>query len=246
MKKLFVFGDSWPYGSELRDGEKSFGELLASRSRVPWHNFAQGSTSIPHLILQLRRAKEYCDVSEHNWQLSGTTALFFLTSPNRDLIWRESREKELHVSSIYHTDPDPLRSVHHERQIHLNPSHKTDWDVKWYTEWHTAELATYRVNTTLMALHHMCRNYGIDDRYVWGWNRVELWPEVDSGRFWRFGASTVLDLFDDLGPPQSLTDYVNRRPNQYIWPNGGHPNQAGHRRIADALHGWLDPTFRSV
>jgi hypothetical protein len=229
MKRFFTFGDSWSYGAELQRHEKTFGELISQQLGIRWHDFSVASTSIPHLILQLNRAKEYCDIRDHDWQFSGTTALFFLTSPHRDLVWRDGRDKELHKVPVY-----------------LNPSHESDIDIRWYTEWHTPELATYRVNTTLMALHHLCRYHGIDDRYVWGWDRVELCPEVDRGRFWDFGASTILDLFDDVDHRGSITTYSNTHPNRYVWPNSGHPNQQGHQRIATALTPWLEPTFRPV
>jgi hypothetical protein len=224
MEKLFTFGDSWSAGGELAPHEKSFGQLISERTGVPWHDFSVPSTSIPHLILQLNRAKEYCDIADHAWTLSGTTAIFFLTSPHRDLVWSEDQEKELH----------------------LNPTHPDDADVRWYTQWHTPKLASYRVNASLMALHHMCQYHGIQDRYIWGWDRVELVPEIDRRRFWSMAERTALDLFDDVDHQRELITYVNTRPNRYVWPNSGHPNQQGHQRIADALVDWLESTFRSA
>jgi len=136
-----TFGDSWPFGAELKETEKPFPKCLADMGGIQYKNFSRPSTSIPHLILQLQQAKEFLGE-----KIRGSVALFFLTSPDRDLIWDQNTPKELH----------------------LNPSHPNDDAVLWYSKYHTEELAKFRVNTTLLALMKYCECHGIVDRYVWG------------------------------------------------------------------------------
>ena len=219
MPKLLTFGDSWPFGSELREQEKPFGRLLAEMADVPYQNFARYSTSIPHLLLQIHTAREYMGDA-----IRGSVALFFLTSPNRDLIWSNKYPKELH----------------------LNPNHPDDKDILYYSQIHTPELSKFRVNSTLLALMKICEHHGIIDRYVWGWDTIGLWPEVDRERFYDHGVSTAFEMFDDLPTQDGLWQYCNNKNNLYISPNSGHPNQLGHRRIADRLYPWLEPCISGL
>jgi hypothetical protein len=216
MKKLLIFGDSWPNGAELEPNQHTFGELLAYKIGVPMTNCSNCSTSIPHLLLQLRKA---VTASEKQIDYAGSDAIFFLTSPDRDIIWKKGECKELH----------------------LNPNH-SDIDLKWYTEFWTPELTSFRVNTTLLALEKLCEIHKINDHYIWGWQRIDLWPEINRDKFWRHGESSLLDLFkenDKISCDGTLIDYINHRTNKFIYPNQGHPNQLGHHLIADALEAWL-------
>jgi lysophospholipase L1-like esterase len=202
---LLIFGDSWPFGAELKQNELAYGELLSVRLDKPLCNFSQSSTSIPHLLLQLRTALD----QGH----SDCTAVFFLTGVDRDLVWHCGNTRE------------------------LNPTNPAD--VDWYAKYNSPELTAYRVNTTLIALQAMCARYNIRDYYVWGWDQVDLWSEVDTDRIYK---QTVADVFLEgqtvaLGGSKIM--HLKNSRNQYIWPNSGHPNQLGHQRIADLLQEWI-------
>lgn len=219
INKLLIFGDSWPQGSELRPNQLPFGEILGQRLNVPVMNFSMASSSIPHLLIQLRNL---VDPGNHHKKFDppGSDAVFFLTSPDRDVMWKHGHSKELH----------------------LNPNHPDDFDIRWYSQFHTDQLASFRVNSSLLAIHQFCAHYDIRDHYLWGWERIKLWPEIDLNRFWRNGESTVLDLFgenDNISFNSSLNDYCNNRSNRFVYPNRGHPNQRGHQLIAEELQNWL-------
>ena len=219
IEKLLIFGDSWPQGSELRSNQMPFGELLAKKLDVPVMNLSQPSTSIPHLLLQLRNM---IDNQNHRRisDVRGSHAIFFLTSPDRDVMWRDGEQKELH----------------------LNPNHPSDFDVRWYSEFYSKNLACFRVNSSLLAISEFCKIHQIRDHYIWGWQVIELWPEINITKFWRQGRATVLDLFaenDKIKFNGTLNDYACNKENRFIYPNQGHPNQRGHQLIADALHTWL-------
>lgn len=215
-----IFGDSWPFGAELRSNQRAYGELLAQLLKIPIQNWSQSSTSIPHLLLQLRSSVEEHAAAKY-FHPADSDAIFFLTSPNRDVMWDFQGEC---------------------KELHLNPMHPTDFEIRFYSQFHTPELAAFRVNSCLLAIQKFCELHGIHDHYIWGWEKIELWPEIDLSKFWRNGDATILDLFaenDKIKFNGTLNDYACNKENRFIYPNQGHPNQRGHQLIADALHTWL-------
>lgn len=220
ISKLLIFGDSWPFGAELRPSQRPYGELLGQKFNVPIMNWSQASTSIPHMLLQLRMAVDGSN-TQRRFDPSGSDAIFFLTSPDRDVMWDHRGDS---------------------KELHLSPSHPSDVDIRWYSQFHTPELASFRVNSCLLAIQRFCELHAIRDHYIWGWQRIDLWPEIHTTRFWRNGGSTVLDLFAENDPISfngTLNDYSANKSNRFIYPNSGHPNQRGHQLIADELHKWL-------
>lgn len=219
IERLLIFGDSWPQGSELRYNQRPFGDLLAEELSVPVWNHARPSTSIPHLILQLQSVVDP-DRTWHKFDYQGSDAIFFLTSPDRDLIWDQNGAKELY----------------------LTPHHNDDLNIQWYSQIHSSQLSSFRVNSTLLALQKICDIHDIRAHYIWGWQRVDLWHEVDRSKFWRSGNTTILDLFaenDTITFDGTLISYCANRENRFIYPNSGHPNQRGHQLIAQELLSWL-------
>jgi hypothetical protein len=221
---LIVCGDSWSNGAELSSTEQNFGQLLARKLNAILFNKSVDASSIPHLILQLRSAINEADLTK------STKALFFLTSRSRDVIWSDSLPKG---TGFMLTHPLPHKEP---EEIFLNPSdplHK-----HWYTKYHSEKLSMFRCNTSLITLQAMCRAYNIQDYYVWGWEKFNLWPEVDKNKFFDNANTTIFNFFtDDLTTLPSLEFNVSCK---YIWPNGSHPNQLGHELIADKLYPWIN------
>jgi hypothetical protein len=220
---LIVCGDSWSNGAELQDHEQTFGKLLSTKLNATLYNCSQDASSIPHLIIQLKQAISNCDLT------TPTKALFFLTSPDRDLIWSDTLPRG---SGFTVTHPPP-HSKHEE--IFLNPSDPLH--EHWYRTYYSNELSEFRSNTSLLSLQAICKHYNIQDYYIWGWTKFKLWDEVDRTKFYDNGATRVFDFFTN-----DETIYPNPVYNascKYIWPNSGHPNQLGHQLIADILYPWL-------
>ena len=209
MPSLLIFGDSWPSGQELSPNEKPYGDLLYSRIGCDSvKTFSKPATSIPHLILQLNAALE-----QLKQEIVGSKAVFFLTGVDRELIWVDSKPKELCPSAPQ--------------------------DVQWYTHYNSPELTQYRINVTLVALQSICKKYNIDDYYIWGWDTVELWSSVDTSKFY---PNTVADEFvSNIALPADTNKlfYISNTKNPYIWPKMCHPNQHGHQLIADILEKWI-------
>ena len=140
-------------------------------------------------------------------------AVFFLSGVDRDLVWEDNTVRC------------------------LSPSAPTD--VDWYAKYNSPKLSEYRVNVTLVALQLLCAKHNIDDYYIWGWDTVDLWPDVSRDRIY---PKTMADEFlEGADVPRSMAKimYLKNFRNQYIWPNHGHPNQLGHQKIADILADWI-------
>ena len=202
-KKLLMFGDSWPNGEELDlSQDKTFGELVAIDLSLEFVNYSRSSTSIPHLILQLQNAIINNDCNQTS------IPLFFLTSPSRDLVF------------TYHQEDDKYAN---EDLQHENPN--SQW---WYRRGHTPMMEIYRTNTTLIALQKICEIYNLNSFFIWGWERVELWPEVDTQHFYPLSCAEMFD--------SNFTNFTNLKNSNNKYLNiGGHPNQMGHQLIANNL-----------
>jgi len=224
---LIVCGDSWSWGAELRADEQNFGQLLAHKLSANLYNKSVEASSIPHLIIQLRKAIRECDLTKP------TKALFFLTSSDRDLIWSDVLPKGTGFMP-HRPPPYPL----HE-EIFLNPNDPLH--EHWYKTYHSNELCNFRCNTSLITLQSICRHYNIQDYYIWGWSTFTLWAEVDKSKFYDNARTRVFDFFTDdraLHPNPKFNASC-----KYIWPNGGHPNQLGHQHIADMLYPWIADVY---
>jgi len=207
--RFFVFGDSWPNGDELTypvdaGGGKTFGNLVAARLCYEFFNYSESSTSVPHLILQLQQAVKVDNCGEND------TALFFLTSPSRDLVLHNNNGKctpgELHPH---------------------NP--QCSW---WYKKGHSKYMEEFRTNTTILSLLSMCEYYQISPKFVWGWDKTNLWPEIDSSVFYH---KSCAEMFD-----KNYTNFIDLRQNSiYFTSTASHPNQLGHECIAENLTKWL-------
>jgi len=207
--KLISFGDSWANGCELLEGEKPFGELIAKKFKIDFIKTAKPSTSLSHLLVQFTQsAKDFNP---------GDIALFFLTSPSRELVWD-----------------------HEGNEVNIFPHNKSDIAETWYKQYQTLEYDTHRANTILLALQNLCKQYQLRDFYVWGWTSVELWENIDRSKFFCNGNKTLLETLSLPHYHQSQryrNDLVTfNSNNDTLFPRlSGHPSQAGHQAIADIL-----------
>jgi len=214
MHRLLFFGDSWPHGDELKPGEQPFPDLVAKTLGCWRHNYSQSSTSIAHLVPQLRYAITHSAVSDQPYSISDGTcsAVFFLTSPIRDM-------------RVYSVD-----NVTHYEEINAESPRYT-W---YYKNWQNSNHDAHKTNVIILALLQLCSLHNIQPYFVWGWDSVDLWPEIDSEIFY---PKTCLHMFD----PLAINLYeLQCKQDPHIWPNQGHPNQLGHQVIARYLADWLN------
>jgi len=206
FERVITFGDSWPAGAELLQGHQTFGEILAKSLNIEFNNFAQESSSIDHMILQLQHAIES---NKH----SNSLAIFFLTECSRTICFDKTG-----------TPLNPLRTRHDEDYIrYLYNDH----------------LGHFRANVALLALQSMCKTAGVTDYYIHGWTKFPITlTGIDTDKI--FDRGTCLNLFKTLDTdPTDDPDFRFHKHNRYIKPNISHPNQRGHRKIAEELLDWL-------
>ena len=206
MKRLVVFGDSWPYGAELKAGEKTFGELLHEKLGTDsFVNCSQEGTSIDHLVVQLEQYMSQADV--------GTDiAVFFISNPIRYMI---------HKKGNWDT---------------IRPTGDKSMNTRFYYEYlQSDELDNHRANTCILALQNMCRYSTtiVKDIYLEGWSAIDWsYPSINKQKFL---PKSALQMFE-ANMNKQTNELVKNQRNPFIYPNKYHPNQKGHTLIAEELY----------
>jgi hypothetical protein len=209
---LLTFGDSWPYGSELPVSVPTYGKLIANKLDISYFCFANPATSIEHMILQLQQAIPQLDHTQKN------LAIFTLTSPTRSIYFNSNVAREIYIGTNDAISKNYFKYLWSDALDHL------------------------KVNTTILALQHICSRYNIDDYYVSGFNSIN--PDyygIDVTRIFNNGNMSLADLLDcqvSDGMFDNM-DFCIDHTNKYITPNICHPNQLGHEKIAEVLYKWI-------
>jgi hypothetical protein len=204
MKTLLTFGDSWPRGAELQRNQQPYGHWLCQLLNYDnWQNFADGGTSLEHLILQLQ---EYLNVHDANDQV---TAIFFLTNP--------------------------VRTAYFKNNLHFRQTTSPGEQEQWL---YFQDYVWLRASIAIAAAQQACRLHNIDDYYFSGWIKYDnLLPIVQQEKIWKMAKETVIDWF---GADAVTGEFIDRiRHNQYVKPNLMHPNELGHKLIAERLASWI-------
>ena len=218
MRKLLLsFGDSWTYGAELPDTDReqlNFTAQLASLLQIDQiKNFSEVGSSISHLQIQLRNAINDC---QPQIDQSATTAVFFLTGQERFLFFDHQGEFANLTASGYIARP---------LQYDLRDQFDKIYNF-YYKNIHSTAADVLTLNTNLLALQAICRCHNIQDYYISGWEKLDLWPEVNTSRIYAQGHQHCGDVL-------KLDNHLKN--DQYIVSRGTHPNAAGHRLIAQTL-----------
>jgi hypothetical protein len=224
---LIGFGDSWAVGAGLANpAQQNYLALMSQDLGVSSYDFSVRGSSIPHLLLQFKL------FIENSWEAGcDYVAIFFLTACERDLFFNEQGQPE------HSTGPHPDAHTKY---------------INYYATLYTDQLANFRMNSSLLSLRQLCQQYNIQDRYIFGWQTPELWPEIDLSRVWRQGKNSILDLFldDNIKQKDRNIVFLKDNPDPYLFPSmsgngaGGHPNFQGHRKIADTLIDWVGQDFQ--
>lgn len=209
---LVGFGDSWANGDELpHPKDKKYMNLLANHFGWPVLNYAVSSSSIGHMVWQFQQFVETHWHPDNQYH-----AVFFLTGWER-VMYFDHRD----YSVICHGHPS-----------HNPLTEQEDAFYKFYNE----PFGIYSANKDILALQSLCKIYGVVDYWIPGWEQIPLWSTVNTARFFSQNQRTITQLFTADGARESLHDIVNPvYRNAFIWPNSGHPNELGHRTIADAM-----------
>ena len=211
--KLLSFGDSWAYGSELSENSKTYNQLIADKFNVSHACYAIPATSVEHLLLQLKTA------INQEVDLNNSLAIFTLTSPTRSIYFDNGIPKEIHIRN------EDLIS-------------KNYFKYQW-----SNELDHLKLNTVILALQKICKEFNINDYYVCGFNRIAItYPGIDITKIYTQGKIHLADLLKCQQPVNIVNnmDFSIDKTNPFISPNICHPNQNGHIKIAEILYSWIN------
>ena len=143
------------------------------------------------------------------------TAIFFLTDYSRTL-------------TIQDTEIKPISACE-------------DTFKSYYRDVYSNDLGLFKANVIMLALQHICQQFDIDDYYICGWTPIAFtFPGIDKNKIYNQGLSTCIDILDIPDIERNIPDYFYHENNYYFRPNLCHPNQQGHRAIADALTKWIN------
>jgi len=223
-KSLIVFGDSWAQGSELLAGEKTFGELVSEKLGFDYFsNYAEAASCIAHLIVQLKSfLKRNSEVRKDSSEFA---AIFFLTAQDR---WMNN----INGDWIFYNAGSGY-SPNGKYRKEADATNEYYW--KYFYNQEQSQIIT---NSSIIALQSICQQHGIQDFYIAGWQEFDLWPEVNHLKIYKDGKISCADLFNlKVYPGNHGINPDNKNP--YIYPNKSHPNQQGHRLIADRLVEWI-------
>jgi hypothetical protein len=216
-QKFIVFGDSWPWGADLKPGEKTFGELIAERKNIEFQNYSEISTAVEHMILQLQRM-----IRESNFDNTSYTALFSVTALSRFMYFSENPNFDFK----YKTNCG---------YVMFNGVEKDDAASDAYYKYiHSIKLEKFKFYMSIMTLQNLCKQFNINDYYALSFSTVE-WDStlegIDRNKFWDNGCTNFLDMFG--------CQFVDPENKYFAGTASAHPNQLGHELIANNLYEWI-------
>jgi len=220
MNNLWVFGDSWAEGWGLKRGEKNFAEYLNLDYKLNLCNRGKAGSSLG-LILN--------NITANLLKFKKEDLVFVLTPP--DTRWYVKRYSDSQWLTLHRGLDD------YDKFIEL-----MKLDNEWFRYHHN--LFIYSIQKILIdveAKFVLAHNYG----------QIELLPEfenlIDKNLFLDINRS----LTTILGAPEVFKSYKKElidgpsqfRKQKYFIKNDNHPNERGHKRIADLLRNKLNELY---
>lgn len=139
-------------------------------------------------------------------------AIFFITNYNRTLVWNE---KGVHGIFPWANDSNELARI-------------------YFKYFQFNDLDKFRANMAILALQKICSDHNIDDRYIVGWRTPGFdYSGINCTKFYPKMASELMGITGD----EEFS--FQHRNNPYVYPNNCHPNQLGHKLIANNLYEWI-------
>lgn len=209
---LLNFGDSWAHGEGGSERQNSnYVHQLSLATNRTVIDLSQPSTSAAYMVLQFRRFVQDLYQPEHDY-----LAVFFITAQERQLAFDSAGQpQEIH----------PQDSAYQQ----------------YYQSVYTDHLGEFVVNSVILTLQSLSAHYNIDDRYLLGWQHLDLWPEIDRNRFYNQAQTTAMNLLGN-----TIIEDCGHNGNVNFIPGDGHPSVAGHTEIARSLAAWILTTHANT
>lgn len=103
----------------------------------------------------------------------------------------------------------------------------------WFKYFHTPLQDRLRTLVSVLALQRICQTKSIKDYYIVGWSEIDFdFPGITREKIY---PKTCAELFGAPGEHE----FTMAKDNTFVRPNNCHPNQQGHKLIADTLYKWI-------
>lgn len=143
MNRLFVYGDSWPYGADLENhNEESFPSVLGKLKKCLVINRSIPATSIDHAVFYF--LEDY-KIRSHN---NEDNILFCLTGQTRSMCFVDHKPFELH------------------------PRGEDQYAHVYYKYLHSDEFDTFNFTRNVLLLNFLCKERGLKSHFVSNWDQV--------------------------------------------------------------------------
>lgn len=140
-----------------------------------------------------------------------TTAIFFISDPRRSLYWE-------------HDNPLNENWQTYRPAGLARPGHQA-----YFKYIQSDQLDQHESQVFILALQRICEQYNIKDYYLQGWVEIDWhYFGIDKDKIYPHTATQILDI-----------DFPNVTESQYFIPNKHHPNELGHKKIAQELLQWI-------
>lgn len=212
MDYFVNFGDSWAAGHCLENPkQQAYISLLSKQFGISCLDFAVGSSSVSHLILQFQEFIDQKYYPNHKYH-----ALFLLTARARTFLYDDNTGKIIHCSPQTVGTGRPQEDAYYMTYNNI--------------------LGDFNLNVTVLALQRLCSLYNINDYYMFGWETAPLWKSVDASKFYSNGDRAIVKEFYSEQEHKSLQTLIDEK-NPCVWTDqhSGHPTEIGHEKIANAI-----------
>ena len=150
-------------------------------------------------------------VKRTDLEIKNSTAVFLITTPSRDCVFDRDTKNILDLRS----------------------GNKDKFTVSWLKYFCAAETENFLLHRNILSMQAICRQYHIKDYYMAAWSDIDFnLPGVDTNKIY---PQSCVQLFGY----KNTWEYLDNDPNQYIRPDGGHPNDLGNQIIAQTLYNWI-------
>jgi hypothetical protein len=206
---IITFGDSWPSGCEL-DLQKEKPYGKILAEKLNCE-FENLAVGASSIDHMVWQLKNYATKKQIS---KNTLAIFFITSFHRFLYFQNAYPSE------------------------GMPRSDNVVSKMFYKYIYSEELAQHRANSSILAIQNICNHFQIHHRYIYGWEKPDLnYPGIEKDLIHPDLVCNWINVdSSDLVLGRQGATIIN---NPYMAPNIDHPNQLGHKLIADKLYKWI-------
>lgn len=221
-KKILIFGDSWGYGSELDlSREKNFGNNLKDQTNIDVYNYSSPGLSFPHIVSRVI----------NNIHLLGKDVFVIVIIPP-DCRWIAPSDdfkkfKTLVFQEVFNKEDIPQK---YYNNYLLNSPYWFNYHFSLFL--FTLQCLLDSKNTAYIFQH----NYGKLELLS---NFKELIKKEAFLDFNRSLTSILVDKKDIINLIKNKLDGIldckENFSGKFFYPNISHPNELGHRKIAEII-----------